>query len=370
MSQETFERELARHADGVHGAPLSFEDVRGKARSIRRRRRAAVTGGVAAAVVLAVIVPSVLTGGQGKSSRAPEPAPPVPGHTAVLHDGQVELPDGTTVDLGVDNQDVQQMGLLTDGRIVLAMSQPYGVRVYSPDGSTHVDEPAAYNVITMSPRDDAVAWVGDDNTARVLESGSSEPATLPGKVDGSIDAVLDADHLLVGDSPTTTGELTPDGIAPLETSEPFRVIDVSPGGELWAVAFVPTVDNEQYGCSGLYDPQADRVVARSCDVSSLQFSPDGEHLLTMRGDNNMFGEASVVDLELDEVGSFTSAGAGDVVSRAAWADASHVLVGRVNWKTSEWSLVRVGLDWGDPKVLDGPGDGGNPEMVAEYLLSE
>jgi hypothetical protein len=262
------------------------------------------------------------------------------------------------------------MGVLTDGRIVLAMTKPYGVRVYAPDGTTHVDEPAAYNVITMGPRDDVVAWVGDDNVVRVLESGSPEPATLPGKVDGSIDAVLDADHLLVGDSPTTWGELTPDGLTDLETSEPFRVIDVSPDGGLWAVTFVPTVDDEQYGCSGLYDPQANRVVARSCDVSNPQFSPDGEHLLTMRGDNNMAGEASVVDLDLKPVGSFTSAGAGDVVSRAAWADSAHVLVARVNWKTSEWSLVRVGLDWEDPKVLDGPGAGGNPEWVADYLLSE
>ena len=34
-------RELHRRADDLHGAPLTFDDVRGRARAIRRRRRAA-----------------------------------------------------------------------------------------------------------------------------------------------------------------------------------------------------------------------------------------------------------------------------------------------------------------------------------------
>ena len=49
----------------------------------------------------------------------------------------------------------------------------------------------------------------------------------------------------------------------------------------------------QYGCSGLYDPAAATMVARSCETSNLQFAPDGQHLLGMRGDNNMYGSADV-----------------------------------------------------------------------------
>ena len=44
MSEQMFTRELERRADDVQSAPLSFEDVRGRARSIRRRRQALVTG--------------------------------------------------------------------------------------------------------------------------------------------------------------------------------------------------------------------------------------------------------------------------------------------------------------------------------------
>src|SRR5205085_3929807 len=59
-------------------APLSFEDVRGRATSIRRRRRAAVAGGIAAAVALVVLVPTILAGGDGTTSQGPDPAPPAP----------------------------------------------------------------------------------------------------------------------------------------------------------------------------------------------------------------------------------------------------------------------------------------------------
>jgi hypothetical protein len=372
MSQETFERELARHADGVHGAPLSFDDVRTRAVSIRRRRRAAVTGGIAAAVALAVIVPSVLTGGQGKADRAPEPAPAPPGHTAVLHDGQVELPDGTTVDLGVDNEDVSQMGVLTDGRIVLATSRPSAVRVYEPDGSLQAQYGVGVNAITMSANDDVVAWAGDDYYVYTLASGARAPVRLPGvpmagEGYGSIDAVLGADRVLAGDFNTTTVEITPQGARDLPAGQPMRVTDVSADGDLWAVQYADDAD-PQYGCSGLYDPQASELVARSCDTSGLRFSPDGQHLLGMRGDNNMAGSADVFDLDLEPVASYSPDPA--VVSRAAWADGDHVLVATADWHDNTWSLVRVGLDGGDPKVLDGPRDGRNPEMVAEYLLSE
>lgn len=368
MSDETrLSEELSRRAHDVHGSMLSFDDVRGRARSIRRRRNATVAGAVAAAVALVVLVPTVLSGGSGPKSDGVDPAPPTPGHTAVLHDGTLTLPDGRTVDLGVDNEDVTQLGVLTDGRAVLAMQRPQGVRVYAADGSDHVDYPAAYNVITMSARDDVVAWVAKDLTVSILASNAPEPTTLPGEVNGSIDAVLAADHLLVGDSPTTWGEQTPDGITDLDTSEPLRVVDVNADGSLWAVQYDDDAD-PQYGCSGLYDPEAREMVARNCDTSGLSFSPDGQHLLGLRGDNNMFGTADVFDLDLQQVGSF--APDPTVVSRAAWADLDHLLVTTANWHDNQWSLTRVDLDGSNPTVIDGPAAGGNPEIVVEYLLSE
>lgn len=374
MTEKTFERELERRADDVHGVPLTFETVRGRAVRIRRRRRAAV--GVAAAVVVAAVAAPFALGG-GTAETAPDPAPAprtlAPG-ASVLHDGTLTLPDGDTVELGIDNQDVSQLGVLTDGRIVLATNEPYGVRVLAADGSVEADYPVQANSITMSARDDAVAWVAEDFTIKVLSSGVAEPATLPGvpmpgETMGSIDAVLTADHLLVGDWNTTVGEITGGRYREITTSEPLRVTDVSPDGELWAVQYADDAD-PQFGCSGLYDPAAQEMVARSCETANLRFAPDGQHLLGMRGDNNMYGDVATYDLDLRELGRFESEGEGHVVSRAAWADTDHVLVAETSWRESTWSLVRVDLDWSeqDPVVPEAPGR--NPEMVAEFVLSE
>ena len=374
MTQETFERELTRRADDVHGAPFSLDDVRGKAMSIRRRRRAAVAGGVAAVVALVVLVPTVLGGGSGPKSDGVDPAPPAPGHSAVLHDGTLTLPDGSEVRLGVDNEDVTQLGVLTDGRIVLALQQPFAVRVYQPDGTLQEQYAVQTNAITMSANDDAVAWIGEDFRSWVLASGAAEPVQLngvpmPGEASGSIDAVLSPDHLLVGDWNTTTGEVIGNSYRQLTSSEPFRVTDVSPDGDLWAVVLPPGPD-EQFGCAALYDPEGAEIVAETCDTWGLRFSPDGQHLLGSRGDNAMISDATVLDLDLAPVGQWESSGRGDVLKSVVWSDAGHLLVSETNWKDSSWALVRVDLTWADREVLDGPVSGGNPETTNEYLLSE
>ena len=64
-------RELHRRTDGMHDAPLAFQDVRGKATSIRRRRQLATGLGVAAA--LAVIVPTAMFATKGTESDGPTP---------------------------------------------------------------------------------------------------------------------------------------------------------------------------------------------------------------------------------------------------------------------------------------------------------
>lgn len=375
MTDETrLSEELSRRAHEVHGPTLTFDDVRGRARRIRRRRAAAVASGVAAAVALVVLVPTVLSGGSGPKSDGVDPAPTPPGHTAVLHDGTLTLPDGQTVALDVDNADVTELGLLTDGRVVLASTQPYGVLVLGPDGKLQATYSVGLNTIAMSPGDDAAAWVDADGGVQVLESGAPEPTELGTvEVDPStgawIDAVVDAGTVLVGNGTTTTAEVTADGVSELTTSEPLRVSDVSPDGTLWAVQYADDSD-PQYGCHGLYDPSSATMVARTCETGPLRFSPDGQHLLGMRGDNNMYGDASVLDLDLQRVGGWASEGQGDVISRATWADAGHVLVSETNWKTSTWTLIEVDLTWEDREVLDGPAEGRNPEMLGEYLLSE
>jgi hypothetical protein len=380
MSEETFVRVLERRADDVRPRHLGFEDVRRSARRIQRRRRAAVAGGVAAAVAAAVLVPNALLGGSS-TSEAPDPAPPSrSGHTAFLHDGQVTLPDGRTVDVDLDNRDVTQLGVLSDGRIVAATSRPQAIQVFSADGDLAAQYQVPVNALTMSPDDALVAWVDESGQVQVLESGVDEPVTL------SAIPVPDETFLIVnavtgsgcadggctawgGDGSTTSAAATTDGPVDLSTSQPLRITDVSPDGQRWAVSFPPAPD-EQFGCSAIYDVETDEVRADNCETSGLRFAPDGEHLIGMRGDNAMFGQVEVYDQELREVTVFDPPDR-RVVKAAAWADDSHLLVVTSDLTAHpEWSLLRVPIDGGTPETVVGPVDGPNPESSSAFLLSE
>ena len=105
MTEETFTRELERRAEHVHGAPLTFDDVRGKARSIRRRHQGLASAAAAAVIAAVIVIPMALGGG---GDRTPQPAPSpsvalptVPG-SSVLHDGTLQRPDGSQVPTEID----------------------------------------------------------------------------------------------------------------------------------------------------------------------------------------------------------------------------------------------------------------------------
>lgn len=376
MSQDMFERELTRRAEDVHGAPFSLADVRGRATSIKRRRRAAVAGGVAAAVALVAIVPAMLGGDGGPKSDGVDPAPPAPGNTAVLHDGTLTLPSGDTVALDVDNADVQQLAVLTDGRIVVASSEPYGIQVFNPDGTLQERYPAQVNALTTSADDSAVAWVGgeriSDRDVRVLESGVAEPTLLPGipaagESTGFVSAVLAPDRLLVDGGNGTDAVLTPDATEPSGLDELVTVTDVSPDGSLWAVRY-PDQADPQFGCSGLWDPDAGEMVARSCDTALLEFAPDGQHLTGALGDNRTWGSVEVFDLDLEQVASLEP-DRGSAVSDWAWSDADHLLVSEADPQGTAWRLVEVDIEAGEREVVAGPVGGGLPESMSEFLFS-
>ncbi|MFC4786955.1 hypothetical protein ACT8ZV_20945 [Nocardioides sp. MAHUQ-72] len=373
---EELGRELHRRADGLYEAPFTFDDVRGRARGIRRRRRVAAVTATAAAVALVATLSTTLAGGLNRADE-PQPAPsPSTGRGAsVLHDREVTLPGGGTVPVDIDNADVSQFGVLTDGRILVANQKLSQIEVYDADGAPATTYAVDFLTFTMSSSNGLAAWIDQRGRVQLLESGSPEPVAMPKMpvINGTtpfIDAVT-GDHcadggceVLVSDGTETVATVTLDGAERLDTSEPMRVLDVSPDGDTWAVSF-RSAGGEQYPCVGLYDPAAERVTARSCTGGNLDFSPDGEHLLSGRYENNMAGEVAVLDRDLQEVAAIKPGK--QVISRATWADDTHVLAVLAGLDGNRWTLVRYPLDGGDPETVAGPVRGGNPEMMSEYL---
>ena len=374
---EELGRELHRRVDAFYDTPLTFEGVRGRARGIRRRRRVAAAASIAAAVALVATVAATLPSLDRADVPQPAPAPSSGPGASVLHDGVVTLPGGDTVSVDVADSGVSQFGVLTDGRIVVANQADQSVQVFAPDGSLAATYPVDLLLVTMSSTGELAAWI-EGSRVQVLESGSTEPVALAHmpKSAGTIPMVdaVTGDHCadggcraILSDGTTTTSEVSVDGVRELTTSEPLRVTDVSPDGETWAVTFPPAKD-EQYGCVGLYDPARDEVTARSCQASGLEFSPDGRHLLSGFYENNMASRVTMLDRDLEVVGEVSASPR--VVSRAAWADDTHVLAVLAGLEDNRWSLVRYSLGGGAPETVDGPVHGGNPEMLSEYLPSE
>lgn len=370
--EERLSRSLDRQAAGLTDAPFGIADVRGRARSIRNRRRGVAAGVVAA--VVAVALPTALLAGPGDDrTDGVDPATPASTRATVLHDGVVTLPDGREVAAPYD--EVTELATLSDGRIVLML--PRRAVVLDESGAEQASYPVLVNDLTTGDEGRTVAWIGADRRIQVLESGQEAPTAM-GRVPRDVYAVevVRGDDCAeglctawVGDGTRITRYVDLDGSSPVAADTlPFeRVWDVSSTGELWAVELPPARD-EQYGCAALWHAVEARIVAETCETSELRFSPDDRLLLGLRGDNGMYGEASVLDAELRPVLTYEPDG-GQVISRAAWADATHLDVSVVDPDTSTWSLVRVGVD-GSTEVLDGPAPGGNPESVAEYVFAE
>lgn len=379
--EERLTRSLDQQATGLHDAPFTFDDVRGRARGIQRRRRG-IAAGVAAAVVAIALPAALLSGGDGPKTDGVDPAPPVvPTSPAasVLHDGVLTRPDGSTVEVDLAD-DVLSLGVLTDGRIVATSNSSRKILVLAADGSLEASYPVTTTTFTMGVDDRTVAWDDPNFGIQVLESGAAEPiefpgVPMPGEAVAAINAVLGSGcagggcTLIGGGDADATYEITlADGAVELATPEPFRVESVSPDKTLWAVQYADDAD-PQYGCSGLYDVAANTIVARTCDTSNLEFAPDGQHLFGMRQEGGPITDSlSVLDLDLTEVRSFEPAGR--LVSDVGWQDADHLLVGVADLEGTEWSLLRVPVAGGAAEELVGPVAGELPEMVQEFLVSD
>lgn len=391
MTQEMFTRELERRAHDVHAAPLTLDDVRGRARAIRRGRRlASVTAAAAAVAVIAV--PFTLSGGDDRSGPDPAPSPltptpspsasgPVMPGSSVLHDGVLTHPDGSTTPLDVVTTDLQEFGVLTDGRVVVPVPGVHKIRVYGADGRLDEEYDTDLNTITMSADDTLAAWLDVNLRVVVLESGRAEPTTfewgipMPGEAYGSIDALYGSDcaaggcTLLVGDFNTTRHVLTSvtEPAQDLTTSMPLRVASVSADGSRWAVN-LPQGEDEQFGCAGIYDPAAAELVASDCDETLWSFSPDGQRVVSARGDNGMWSTLRVLDAGLGEAAEYGAEGR--VYTGWGWQDAEHLLgVTVTTGATPEWSLVRITVG-GQEEVVFGPVSGPDAEQGPELTISE
>ena len=153
-------RELHHRADEIHGAPLSFDDVRSRAGRIQRNRRLASVAAVAAAV--AIIVPVGIFAGQGLQ-------PVRHGRPGIARTEQVRQPD----DRACASTPAPTSSTSTHASGPKA-AVPYldGSTLVWPDGTT-LDLPKAYGAFQL---------VGDQLIGLDFADGTVDVVDRNGKV--------------------------------------------------------------------------------------------------------------------------------------------------------------------------------------------
>ena len=408
MSNQEPLRDALRHRAEQLGDthPLNLDDIKGRARGIRRRR--AAVSGLAATAVLAVAVPMgiAVTDGIGTDPENPPVAGPSatpseegpPPDTGVkdgvlttdvdaesyapaipyLYDGEVTLPDGGTIPLDGEWDELVALG---ESGVVVADAGRQELQVVGPDGAVAATYPST-GQLAGSADGSLVAYATPEGRLAVLtETGDQQelpavpdlqtpdPVGISGsescdpEVDGGcIVYVTDAGEQPRGYSLTSKGIINP--LADYRTLR-----DVSADGAVSGVVSVDDLGLEPGSCSEVRaDAFDERPRWSTCDHTVDVFSPDSSLVVGLPAylDGSGAGKLAILDASDGSVlGEWTNnAETQAFVASTAW-DEDGTLLATV-FQQGSWSLMRFSPDGGLSKVQD---LAGGDDVSAPMVLS-
>lgn len=361
-------RTLRERADGITGTPLTFDDVRGRARRIRRRRAAGVAGGLA--LVAAVALPIALLGGTGADRSEPDPAPSptravdpyADGGVPTLQDGVIIYPDGPRIPVQTPAADIRQFTPLgTDRWVLSTWTDGRGAVVVIDEAGQAVGQyrSGGNGALAVSADHDAVAWVGPDGSPMLLLAGSDEPQalahlTVSGPEVVAITGDCSTTCEVVGHYDDSAGGLgsswaaSTDGtVRDLPAGVP-AVVDASSDGALLAGLDEYDADGT-HTCGGVYDVAAGDYAWRSCEESIYDFSPSGALVATTFTEGLGPTRIDVRDATTGELlVNFT----GGTITSWAWEDDAHLLA-VVVMESGETSVIRLSAGNVETDYLEG-----------------
>jgi hypothetical protein len=387
--ESAMSREFDKRVRDLHEAPLTFDNVRGKAMTIRRNRRIAVAGGVLAAA--AVMVPVAVFAGNGLGdsgdgrrdfasnsptpSQATDPNDPTPteppvGTLAVsyLEGSTWHRADGSTVELG----EAYFAGVELGEQLVATSNDEGGlsIDVTDADGTVaHSFDTLSYPVANVDHT--TVAYVAADGTL-MTRWADGEVAMADGFVDGdSVAAItggpncfeeVDGCQVFVNHGDGSAPEvLDSHGLRDVVTPDAIKVNDVSPDGLVAA----QTSSSDGGSCSEVYDGRAGAAVFETCDYSFDDFSPDRAYLSASDAYRDGLGPGYVVILDGATGEEIARWEATEGFARSwVWEDETHLLVNA--YEQGESRLYRLGVDGSTEQVLSS--DEGDDMTPAFTLL--
>ena len=364
-------RTLHRRAENLSAVPLAFDDVRGKATSIRRRRQLATGLGVAAAI--AVMVPTAMFASQNINTDneiAPANTPavvdtngptPTEGPTMGEDAGALDvadLPTGaepevqlvTGADLALAKTDEATVHWKRDGES-LVVTVEAGGRTFGPYPSS--SGPVRNQAGT------AVVWATDDGDIMAWDDGGNEPFVV-GHSDLSSLKVTAVTGTVC--SPGTPCLIYGSGWdMDTNRSESFSL---SAGGEFGPVlggALVNVSDAHEDGrlvgqteitdggsCSAVFDPLSSSTepVFDTCNHTLESFSYTGDYVLASDPYHSGIGsgQIAIYDAHTGELLANRLKKDDDMAfyNSAVWEDSTHVLFSA--YQDGQWSIVRMDVN--------------------------
>jgi hypothetical protein len=384
-----------RASDLDHPSPLTLDDVKGRARGIRRRRMA--VSGLAAAAVVAVAVPtgiavsdratalpdngpaaspsvspSIGTSRTPDGTPTPDPAPDgegplevaltanVEGHggepqVPYIFDGVINRADGSTAEVHADYTDLAALG---DGWAAVRRDDQGNafVDLLQPDGSV-IDSYPSTGSLAASADGTVISYATPDGELMVASPGESPTPLVKRDIlpAGTIDTVG-----VLGTGPCdqpanggctvffdTQDEQDQGGYYAASRGDVQQVPavrsvnGVAPDGSASATVSISDVGS----CSSVLDVGM-RPVWKTCDYTLGRFSADGRYVIGHPPYRDGFGDSSVAILD---------AATGDVLVEYANSQEHPVTVYDVVWDTDgtliatvfeegTWALLRLTAD--------------------------
>lgn len=389
--QDLLAQELRRRSTGVGGQPIGLDDVRDRARSIRRRRT--TVRGVVAAMVAAVAVPAGLTLGDSLGTPDSAPRPSASGTESPSPDAPTPRPDGTfplTVRDLPEGQPSPVRYVLNEERRLMtlggaigldesySMITPYaggwlalgsgrqGHDLVMLDGEMNETRrtPGASDGLVTNEEGTRVAYAErrspDEMLLVVAPTDGTDPVTWPVPLQvpgGMFEPIgfLDDETVVF----ETTREEQYIGIATVggevtELGGFINVTDASSADGL--IAGAVSYDNTTGSCSGVMDAATRTFLWQACDLTLGAFSPDGRFLIAYPGYYDGFGPASLMVLDAhtgDKLLEFSPERGGQTVVgvvQATWEDEDTVLAHVM--EGNDEAVVRAEFDGRLERVSD------------------
>lgn len=366
-------RDLHQQVDDIRTVPFGFNEVKGRARRIRRNRRLAAGVGVAAA--LAVIIPVGLTAGvpQSRDEIQPAPSPSVPAKVSRTTLTLSDLPRGEAPGIEYFTPD----GVVLPGDGTKALLENYQALAPGTGGGWIALGAARDEVIYLSkdfepqggtksgsgfvttPERDFVAWtVSAAGTQTIFVRSTAQPDEtmsweLPERPAVDPVGILGPDSV-VYESRTAQGE-TRAGLAnPDGTTTDLPYVSAVAADPVNGLIAVQTEVRDAGGCFGVVEAATLTTAWETCDYKLGSFSPDGRFVMATAANSDGLGPTvlDVLDARTgDLVAEFASAGRKLItLIRPAWESADTVVATASEGKVT--TMVRMGVDGTLEEVVD------------------